>query len=59
MAADPCGGSVPSASMLNYAPGEVVANALTVPVGSNGQVCFFTSSETDLLVDVSGYNPVN
>ena len=55
----PCGGSVPNASTLNYAPGEVVANALTVPVGSNGQVCFFTSAETDLLVDVSGYNPVN
>ena len=51
----PCGAAVPNASNLNFSVGEVIPNAVLAGVGTGGKVCFFSSSETDLLVDVSGY----
>ena len=47
-------GERPWASTVNFAPNEVVANAATVPVGPSGEVCFFTTSATDLVVDYNG-----
>ena len=53
----PCGSTRPVASSVNFRPGEVVANAVLAKVGDDGEVCLATSSDTDLLVDVTGYVP--
>ncbi|MCE9622019.1 MAG: hypothetical protein K8R99_06735 [Actinomycetia bacterium] len=50
-----CGQPVPNASNLNFFPGDVVPNLVLVGVGTGGSVCLFSSAETDILVDISGY----
>ena len=47
----------PDASNLNFNAGEIVANAVTVPVGADGKVTLYNRSAgaTHLLADVSGY----
>jgi hypothetical protein len=52
-----CGQNLPNASNLNFSAGEVIPNAVLATVGTGGTVCFYSYSETDLLVDVSGYFP--
>ncbi|WP_441428251.1 polysaccharide deacetylase family protein [Arthrobacter sp. 2RAF6] len=53
----PAGASVPNASNLNYAPGQIVPNLVTIPVGTGGQVSLFNASKgtAQLIADVSGY----
>jgi hypothetical protein len=51
----PAGAAQPNASNLNYSATETVPNLVQVGVGSGGDVSFFSSSHTDLLVDVEGY----
>jgi hypothetical protein len=51
----PTGAPQPNASNLNYVAGEVIPNLVEVGVGTNGQVSFASSSQTDLLVDLEGY----
>jgi len=53
----PAGSPQPgSGSSLNVTPGQVVANAVTVKVGSGGTVQVFNAAGTvDVVVDVSGY----
>ena len=53
----PCGIPAPLASNLNYGVGTVVANAVTVKVGTDGKVCLRNSGPTELVVDVNGYLP--
>lgn len=55
----PCGDDRPTASNVNYAPGDVVANAVLAQVGTGGRVCLFTLAETHLVVDVNGYVPTS
>jgi hypothetical protein len=50
----PCGEPRPNASNLNYAAGDVVANAVLSKVGAGGRVCVFTSADADIIVDVNG-----
>jgi serine protease len=50
----PCGTAVPDASNVNYTTGQAIANAVTVPVGANGKVCFYTSATIHLIVDING-----
>ncbi|MEM1333135.1 MAG: hypothetical protein AAGG08_06715, partial [Actinomycetota bacterium] len=45
----------PNASNLNHAAGEIIANSVVAKVGGNGEICFFNSSYTELVIDVSGY----
>ena len=47
----------PTASNLNFSPGQTVPNSVLAPVGANGKVDFFNGSlgTTQLLADVSGY----
>jgi hypothetical protein len=52
----PAGTSQPNASNLNFATGETVPNLVEIGVGSGGNISFFSSSATDLLVDVEGYS---
>jgi hypothetical protein len=51
----PCGADQPLASSLNYAPGQVVPNAVLSRIGAGGQVCVFTLAETDVIIDVAGF----
>ncbi len=52
----PAGTSAPTASTLNYAPGEAVPNLVTVAIGSGGQVDILASSaHVNVIVDVEGY----
>lgn len=53
-----CGQDRPNASNLNYKAGEVIPNAVIASVGTSGKVCFYSSAQTHLLVDVSGYFPL-
>jgi hypothetical protein len=53
----PCGSPVPVASNLNFAGGDVVANAVLVKVGVGGKVCVYSHAESNLVVDVNGYVP--
>ncbi|VXB54274.1 putative Thermitase [Arthrobacter sp. 9AX] len=51
------GAARPDASNMNFSSGQIVANAVTVPVGADGKVTLFNRSAgaTHLLADVSGY----
>ena len=42
-------------SSLNYTAGDIVANAVIAPVSSAGTVCFASSAQVDLVVDVNGW----
>ncbi len=57
----PRGGVQPLSSNLNFVPGDVVPNLVTVGIGSNGQVSLYHQGGTnDLIADVVGYySPVN
>ncbi len=50
----PCGGAQPGSSNVNFAPGQTVANAAVATLGAGGEVCVFSSVETNLLVDLNG-----
>jgi hypothetical protein len=50
----PCG-QMPLASNLNYRAGRTVPNAVIAPVSADGTVCFFSSSNADLVVDINGW----
>ena len=52
----PCGQDVPTASNLNYARGQTIANLATVKLAANGTVCIFTSASAHVLADVAGYS---
>ncbi|HSJ91822.1 MAG TPA: hypothetical protein VK917_07120 [Ilumatobacter sp.] len=50
----PCLEKMPTASNLNFRAGENTANLAVVATGASGRVCIYTSSETDLIVDLAG-----
>jgi hypothetical protein len=43
------------ASTLNAIDGRVKAAAAIIPAGTNGSLCFFSTGETDLVLDINGY----
>jgi hypothetical protein len=50
-----CNEDRPTASNLNYAAGQTIANQAWVQVSEpQGEVCFYSSSDTHLIVDVLG-----
>ncbi len=52
----PTGSPVPLASNLNFAAGQTVANLVTVPVGSGGNVSIFASDgSVPTIADIAGY----
>jgi hypothetical protein len=52
----PAGTIQPVVADLNFAAGEILANLVTVPVGSEGGVTIFNhAGTTDVVVDVEGY----
>lgn len=42
-------------SSLNFITDRAVANAVIAPVSADGDVCFYASTPTDLIVDVNGW----
>ena len=55
----PAGLSLPTASNVNFVPGQTVPNMVIVRVGANGQVALFNNAGTaHLVVDVLGWFPV-
>jgi hypothetical protein len=50
----PCG-QVPTASNLNFIAGQTIPNAVLVPINQFGRICFYSSSETDLIADINGW----
>lgn len=50
-----CSAPRPEVSTVNFAQNEVVANAATVPLDTDGSVCVFSNVATDLVIGVSGY----
>ena len=52
----PAGITMPTVSNLNFAPGETVANLVTVPLSSSGTVSIYNhAGDTNIVVDVEGY----
>lgn len=52
----PSGQGRPTASNLNFVPGQIVANLVTVAVGSDGRVKIFNhAGSTHVVVDVMGF----
>jgi len=51
----PAGQNQPLVSTLNSLDGTILANAAIVPAGAGGDVSFFASDTTDLIVDINGY----
>ena len=45
----------PIVSNLNYVPGQVVPNAFTVGVGSDGKFNIYAFTSTHFIVDLNGY----
>jgi hypothetical protein len=43
----------PLASHLNFEVGNTVANDVIAAIGANGEVCIYSTSEIDLVVDIS------
>jgi len=50
-----CGGAVPGVSSVNFGVGEAVANAVIVPPGADGRVCFDTSTPVQVIADINGW----
>lgn len=56
LTAYPAGESLPVVSNLNFVAGQVVANRITIPVGSNGQIEIYNHTGTaNVDLDVDGY----
>ncbi|MFI0432730.1 MAG: hypothetical protein ACH36H_06275, partial [Candidatus Nanopelagicales bacterium] len=53
----PCGADVPGASSLNFPAATNVANAVLTGLGTDGAVCVYASTATDVVVDVTGWFP--
>jgi hypothetical protein len=51
----PCGTTTPPTSTLNFVAGDVRPNNAIVRLGTGGRLCVFSTTSTDLLVDVTGW----
>ena len=50
----PCGAAMPTTSVLNYRGARNTANGVHVRLGPAKQLCVYSQSDTDILVDVTG-----
>ena len=50
-----CGGAVPWVSSVNFGVGASVANAVVVPPGVGGRVCFDASAPVHVIADINGW----
>lgn len=45
------------ASNLNFVRGTTIPNLVVAGIGTNGNVCIYTSAPTDLIADLNGHFP--
>ena len=50
----PCGQAVPRSRTSTTRAGQTIANSVAAGVGTNKQICIFSSAPTEVLVDVAG-----
>ena len=50
-----CATVAPTASTLNFNRYETVANSGIFPLSSSGDICVFSPSQTNLIIDISGH----
>ena len=55
LTAHPCGSDPIRTSTVNYAAGQVIANSTIATLDAHGRFCVFTSADTDVLVDLTGW----
>jgi len=53
----PCDAARPTASNLNFMPGQTIPNLVIATIGAAGDVCLFTTAAAHYVVDVAGYFP--
>lgn len=53
----PCGTARPNASNLNYRVGQTVPNLVIAKIGQGGKVCLYVEGATQLIADITGYQP--
>jgi hypothetical protein len=51
----PAGQTRPLVSTTNALDGQITANMAIVPAGANGDISFFATGPTNLVVDITGY----
>ena len=51
----PCGAARPLAANLNYRAGRATANNVIATIGAGGTVCVYTHTDTQFVVDVTGW----
>ncbi len=51
----PCTDDIPTASTINYTPGQTIANAVTTQLSPTGTICIYTLATTHIIVDATGY----
>jgi hypothetical protein len=57
LTAFPCDSPTPVVSNHNHARDQVVASAAIVPVSGSGEVCVYSFTDTNLIVDITGRLP--
>jgi hypothetical protein len=55
LTAYPCGAAAPTASNLNVTAGETRANQAAVALDATKTVCIFSSTTTDVVIDLAGW----
>jgi hypothetical protein len=51
----PSGATLPTVSNLNYLQGQIIPNAFTVTVGSDGAFNIYSPAQTHFIADITGY----
>ena len=55
LTAYPCGAAAPTASNLNVTAGETRANQAAIALDSTKSICVFSSTATDVIIDLAGW----
>lgn len=51
----PCTGGLPSTSSVNYERFGIHSNNVIAPLSASGEVCFFSSQDSGVVVDITGF----
>ena len=52
----PCGATRPNAAHVNFVAGSTMSNMVISDVAADGTVCVYTMTDTNVVVDVTGYH---
>ena len=55
LTAYPCSNDRPETSTVNFIGGQTLANSTIAALSSAGQLCVWTSADTDIIVDITGW----